>query len=159
MLFQQKVATNSNWSIHHDLGRVNTVEDFIQSTFCWIFEVKDQREDELMVDKAKDASSDGLHVLREGIPSIHREPVYFAPINANNPLVLYCTSCDLCRKPYKESNDDDGDIDRYSYHSDHWYLLQQCYLLLEDEDEVDCNCAEDDTDVGHVTFVGSFVPD
>ena len=119
MLLQQEVPADAHRSIHHDLRRVHSVEDFIQSAFGRVLEVEDQREDELMVDEAEDASGDGLHVLREGVPAIRREPVHLAPIDPDNPAVLDRAAGDLGREAHEEGDNDDGDIDRHGYHADH----------------------------------------
>jgi hypothetical protein len=86
--FEEEIAAHAHHRVRDDLGDMNAIEDFGQSAFGWIFEVKDQGEDELVVDVAEDDGGQTLHLLRVVTPPVQRCPLQIWPVHPAYPFVL-----------------------------------------------------------------------
>lgn len=94
---------------------MHSVEHLIQSLLGGVFEVEDQRKDQLMVDIAKDDRGNALNLLRKCLPSISVHPFDVLPIYSCDSVVvngfLYSIDNSIRRETEYKSDEDDGDID------------------------------------------------
>jgi len=113
---EQKIAAHADEGVSDDFGDVDAVEDFGQSAFGGVFEVEDQREDQLMVHVAEDNGCESLDLLRKGFVSIEIGPLEVRPLDARDaiidqfplsPIVVLIISGET----EEEGDGDDGDID------------------------------------------------
>lgn len=118
---------------------MHSVEDFVEPLLGRVLQVKDEREDELVIDVAKYESSQSLHMLRETCPTLGGKPVYLAPFNACNSVVDDILSIGFGSETQQESDYDYSHVEDDRNHSNNRYLLQECNLLLHDEEEIEDN--------------------